>query len=1215
MKLDQRLLHLARQSRWLIVLTVGLGLAGSLLTVLQARYMSRVISRVFLDGQRLDAVARLLGLLLGIVLARAFLDWASEAAASAAALRIKTSLRQRLFSHLLALGPVYARGERTGELTAVAVDGIQALEAYFSQYLPQLALAALVPIVFLLLVFPIDLLSGVILLVTAPLIPLFMILIGNLAQELTRRQWQTLSRMSAYFLDVLQGLTTLKLLGRSKSQEKVISQVSERFGDTTMNVLRVTFLSALALEMVATLSTAVVAVEIGLRLLYGQLAFEQAFFILLLAPEFYLPLRMLGTRFHAGMSGVSAAKRIFEILETPTTLSRVEGTSSNGTLGQEDLRLTTAGIQIRFEDVYYTYPGGGPALRGVTFEIDAGQKVALVGPSGAGKSTLASLLLRFIEASQGCIRVNGLPLEQLDPDDWRSQVAWVPQHPYLFHASVADNICLEQPQASLEQVVQAARLAQADGFIRYLPQGYDTQIGERGVRLSGGQAQRIALARAFLKDAPILILDEASANLDPFQDAKLQEATGRLVGGRTVLIIAHRLSSVYRADRIIVLDQGRLVESGTHASLLQREGLYWRLVGAAQGTNGQGRPQPGQPLAPALPFPAMPLPVPAPLSSPAAGRSPLLRLLSLMRPFKGLVASSALMGFATIASSIGLMTTSAYIISAAALHPSIAVLQVAIVGVRFFGITRGLFRYLERYSAHRVTFRLLAQLRVWFYRSLEPLAPARLMRFQSGDLLARILADIESLENFYVRVVAPPLVALLVLPATALFLAHYSLTLALALLAFMLGGGVGVPLFSRWLARQAGPALVQQRAALNSCLVDGIQGMADLLAFDQGSLQRLRVAGIDRSLAGAQAYMAKISALQSGLEGLLANLCAWTVLCLAIPQVRSGRIQGIDLAVLVLAALTSFEALLPLPRAAQYLQANLLAARRLFEITDAEPEVVDPPSPLPPPENFDLNVRRLSFQYPHPFPCDSANLSLPSDLPYALKDLSFSLEQGKRLAIVGPNGAGKSTLVHLLLRFWEYRQGSILLGGGELRTYAQDELRARTSVVSQNTFLFNASVADNLRIARPDASQAEITQAARQAQIHDFIQALPQGYDTWIGEQGLRLSGGERQRLAIARALLKDAPLLILDEATSNLDAETERQVWLCLQALMAGRTTLVITHRLSGLESMDEILALQAGHAVERGSHADLLALGGLYCHMWELERQVFAERESIPI
>jgi ATP-binding cassette subfamily C protein CydD len=333
----------------------------------------------------------------------------------------------------------------------------------------------------------------------------------------------------------------------------------------------VTFLSALVLEMVATISTAVVAVQIGLRLLSGHLAFEQGFFVLLLAPEFYLPLRMLGTRFHAGMAGIAAAQRIFEVLE-------VEIPAQPGLTSPLDLSLGTD-LSLSLNDVHYAYDEGQrPALLGLTFNLSAGETVALVGPSGAGKSTVAHLLLRFIEPDRGTITVNGRPLRDLSPAAWRELVAWVPQHPYLFHGTVAENIRLARPTATLDEVKWAAQQAYGHTFIEALPQGYDTLIGERGARLSGGEAQRIALARAFLKDAPLLILDEATANLDPAAETLVQEAMERLLQRRTALLIAHRLRTVYRTDRILVMDRGRIVEQGTHSALTEQGGLYQRLV-------------------------------------------------------------------------------------------------------------------------------------------------------------------------------------------------------------------------------------------------------------------------------------------------------------------------------------------------------------------------------------------------------------------------------------------------------------------------------------------------------------------------------------------------------------------------------------------------------------------------------------------------------------
>jgi ATP-binding cassette subfamily C protein CydCD len=1296
MNLDKRLIGLLKDSRFTLFLAIALGCASGVLTVFQAGALSQVIDRVFLGGQSLAEVTGLLGFLLGIMFCRALLVWGGEISANALALRVKTSLRSRLVRHLLAIGPVSLRRERTGHLVNAAVEGVEALDAYFSQYLPGLALAALVPVTYLLFVFPVDALSGFVLLLTAPLIPVFMLLIGSRSQALTRRRWQSLSRMSAYFLDVLQGLTTLKLLGRSRDQVEGIAEVSDRFRRLTMSVLRVTFLSALVLEMVATLGVAVVAVEIGLRLLYGRLPFQQALFVLLLAPEFYLPLRLLGARFHAGMAGIAAAQHIFEVLAIPRTpippsLAPSSPTPSPLVLSPQFPISRSPGnqfpgpIDISFKNVHFSYPDHRLALNGVTFRIPAGQKVALVGPSGGGKSTVAALLLRFVEPSQGEILVDGFSrsadasptptggVRLPTPSEWRSRVAYVPQRPYLFHDTVLANICLSRPEASLEQVIHAAHQAGAHDFIQALTQGYHTPVGERGARLSGGEAQRIALARAFLKDAPLIILDEATANLDPESEALIQQALQRLLEGRTALIIAHRLYTIREADRIIVLDRGEIAESGVHHELLQRRGLYYRLVHAAKSKAFRAASFP--PLSPSLdekvesevkgesifmdweispgiedsdfswdwekssrlgvsPFSSdweRILEVRRPSLSQDLGENPgvdgfslpqrrekgstvIVSLLRLLFPFKGWVALSVLMSFATVLSGVGLMTASAYIISAAALHPSIAELQIAIVGVRFFGIARGVFRYLERYLSHQTTFRILARLRVWFYRSIEPLAPARLLSYRSGDLLARILSDIESLESFYVRTVAPPLTAILVAGFIYVFLSRFGARLALVWLVFMTFAGVGVPLLIRSLGRNPGRKMVLQRASLNAAIVDCIQGMPDLFACDQEERQAVQIDLLGQEYSRQQRRMGRINGLSTASSSLLANLGMCAVLVLAIPLIRMGEMEGVYLAVVALTALTGFEAAAPLPLAAQYLESNLQSARRLFEVVDVKPQVLDPSTPLPLPARFDLEVKDLSFRYPPPI-----STSPHSVTDYVLKEVSFNLPQGKRLAIVGPSGAGKSTLVSLLLRFWEFEEGEILLGGRDLRRYAQDDLRSCLAVVSQNAYLFSASVLDNLRMARPTASEAEIIQAAKQARIHDFIRSLPQGYDTWIGEQGLQLSGGERQRLAIARALLKtaapcrqteslssDSTLLILDEATANLDAITEQQVLRSIQTLMEGRTSLVVTHRLVGMDTMDEILVLDRGRVVERGFHAELVKATGLYRRMWDLQRGI---------
>lgn len=572
--IDKRLLKEASKTRFYLVLTIGLGIVTGLIVVWQAKVLASIVSQVFINQHQLAQVQTLLIILLGLIFIRALLAWYSEINAHRVAARIKAELRQRLLEQLFKLGPVQVRGERTGELTNLLVEGIEALEDYFAGYIPQLALAVAVPLTVLLFVLPIDRTSGLILLLTAPLIPLFMILIGQWADHLTKRQWHVLSRMSAHFLDVLQGLTTLKLFGRSKDQIRVIGRISAEFRQTTMGVLRVAFLSALVLELLATISTALVAVGLGLNLIYDRITFEKAFFLLLLAPEFYWPLRLLGAKFHAGMNGVQAANRIFEILDQPvqTSTAKVQGASLN----QQKIHLS-------FENVHFSYDQTAEILRGVSFNLGPGQKVALVGPSGAGKSTLANLLMGYIQPTKGLIRVNGLPLESLAGHEWRQFVALVPQTPYLFYGTVAENILFGRPGATEAEVRAAAHRAGAQEFIEKLPQGYDTPVGEQGLKLSGGQAQRLAIARAFLKNAPVLVLDEATAGLDLSTELAVQGAMKRLMEGRTVFIIAHRLATIYDANHILVLNEGRIVEEGQHQKLLEQKRLYYDLVRAYGG--------------------------------------------------------------------------------------------------------------------------------------------------------------------------------------------------------------------------------------------------------------------------------------------------------------------------------------------------------------------------------------------------------------------------------------------------------------------------------------------------------------------------------------------------------------------------------------------------------------------------------------------------------
>jgi ATP-binding cassette, subfamily C, bacterial CydC len=572
-----------------------------------------------------------------------------------------------------------------------------------------------------------------------------------------------------------------------------------------------------------------------------------------------------------------------------------------------------------------------------------------------------------------------------------------------------------------------------------------------------------------------------------------------------------------------------------------------------------------------------------------------LRLLGFMRPYWWRVLLGVLLGVATVASNVGLLATAAYVISAAAVVPFLAMLTVPVYLVRLFSVSRAASRYAERLVSHDVTFRLLAELRTRFFIRLAPLAPARLLKYRSGDLLVRVVKDVEELQNVYLHSFSPVAVALSVCALATLVLFTFDPAIAFVALGFLTATGVGVPVLVRALSKGLGGRQLRLRAELDARIVDDVQGVQDILAFGREGGEQHEISTINTKLGLVQRRMALVTGLQNALSDLMMNLALVAVLTVAIPLFAAGEIDGVFLAFIALVVLGSFEAVAPLGAAFQVLGRSVGAGGRLFEISDSEPQVKDPPEPLSLPQDGTLALDRVSFRY-------------DEDGSAALRDVSFVLRPGSRVAIVGPSGSGKSTLAGLILRFWDPDSGEVRLGGLDVRCYAQEDLRAMIGVVSQDTHVFNDTVRNNLLLADPEADEASLHRAIGEAHLTGLVEGLPGGLDGYVGEQGQRLSGGERQRLAVARALLKDAPVLVLDEATANLDTVTERELLGTIRELMRGRTTLQITHRLVEMETMDEILVLDEGQVVERGTHEELVRRDGQYRRMLAVQDGMLA-------
>ena len=1197
MYLDRELWTFTTGLRHRIVAGAALGLVGVALGIARLALLGWLLAAV-LGGAGLPTLWLPIAGTAGVIAARAVVEYARTMLAHHTAFRVQARLRQRLYDHLVRLGPAYLTHERTGPVATSLVEGVQQLEVYFGQYLPQLVVAVATPILIFAFVAFVDLPVAAVL-VAAALVTL-----------VAPAAWHRRDRAAGYarnrayaafgaeLLDALQGLATLKAFGQSSERARLLERKSHDLFQSTMWLLGANTMGRGITDAGMAIGAAAALALGAWRVSAGAMELASLLVILMLGVEVFRPLRELRMLLHAGMLGTAAARGILDLLAAKPVVTDEAGAAGDVTLAPT----------VTFDGVSFAYPGARRiAHDGVTFAVRAGERVAFVGPSGSGKSTVVRLLLRFYDPDAGRVLVGGRDIRALPLAELRRRIAVVSQDTYLFHGTVEDNLRMGRPDATPAELEAAARAANAHDFIARLPEGYRTVVGERGVRLSGGQRQRIAIARALLRDAPILVLDEALSSVDAESEAVIQTALDRLMDGRTTLIFAHRLSSVIGADRILVLDRGQVAESGTHAELMARQGAYWRLMAP------QVQPAVnGHPAAHALNGARSPTEGAAAVSADAGVvRATDLRWLQalpvlarMIRGYHGRLAATFGLGIARVAALIAVGVLSALVVRAVQQGAPYGGLLIAL------GVTAplaGLLHWLESWLAHDMAYRLLNDMRLALYRKLDALAPAYLTRRRSGDLVAVATHDVELIEYFFAHTVTPVLVAIIV-PLTVLAtLGGFGWPLAAALVPFLIYAALS-PVVRRSHIDRLGSRAREVSGDLSAHTVDSIQGIAEIVAFQRERARGDELAARARAyLAARMPFLADLSR-EHAMHDAVTSLGGLAVIAAGAWLVTAGRVDGAMLPVLTLLALSAFVPLWEVSQVGRQLADTLGATRRVHAIHSEPVPVTDGPGVpvMPTDARMRVDVPAARSLTPTAIELQAVTFAYPGRSRPALSGVSLTVPVGSTVALVGSSGAGKTTIAHLCLRFWDPDAGEVRLGGYGLRAWRLDDLRREIALVAQDTYLFNDTLRANVLLARPSATEAELRAALERASLGDLVETLPDGVDTTVGERGMQLSGGQRQRVAIARAFLKDAPVLILDEATSHLDAVNEAVVRQALDALARGRTTLVIAHRLSTVRDAHLIAVLHDGRIVETGRHDDLLASGGFYARL--VSRQVAA-------
>lgn len=1178
MYFDSRLWKLTEGVRLRICWTVVLGLSAAAAGIARLAMLGWLLAIIFDSGFNITALFIPILVTLILIFVRGGLQFFKEQTAHVTASKVQTNVRKLLHERLFTLGPAYFNKQRSGDTILTLVEGVEQLETFFGQYLPQLIIAFITPIgLFFFMIF-LDLQIALIFLI-ASIATLFVpSVFHKWNKSSSEKRRNSYGNFGSDFLDTLQGLNTLKAFGQSTQKGKLLAKRAHEVFKTTMWVLASNSATGgLSIAGIALGSAAAISVGI-LRVNSGELSLAVLLITIMLGVEVFRPIREMIMLFHQGLLGISSAIGVFKILDTKPLVKDIK---------TEKHDISTLKSNIKLNNISFKYPETtNQILSNVNIEIKEGERLAIVGTSGAGKTTIVRLLLKIYDLNAGNISIDNINIKELSFKQIRSLISLVSQDNYLFNGTVKENVKFGNEHASDEMIINACIAANAHEFIENLPRGYNSTIGERGIKLSGGQRQRLAIARSLIKNSPILILDEALSQVDANNEAVILDALDKLIAGKTTLIIAHRLSSVLKADRIAVMDSGSIKEIGTHDELLKQNGIYSKLIknqlvkdasrqtitteNKTVSTTDEIREEKNNTNDNIIQAEGM------------NWLTTILELFKLTSPWKFKLSLVFILGLLKFGTLFGLGITSSLAIIGVKNETTVLPY---IIWMLILAPLSAITNWLESWVAHDLAFRLLSEMRIDLYKKLDKLSPAFMTTKRTGDIVTTATQDVEQIEYFFAHTIANAFVAILIPLAVLIALLFFNPILFITILPILIFASL-TPFILRKNIDSVASKFREIQGWMNAHVVDTIQGILEIISFQQEKqrnrqfINNSKIAGNTRVKHFSEMTKHKIIIeLLMGCAGLLV---------VSVGSFLVGQ-ETLNPLLLPLATILVMSTFLPISEIAQTsrnLADTLGATRRIYSIHQEPVVIKDGQKNITLIKNKNtsniLEFKNTSFNYPNNF--------------FAINKLNLSIEQGSTVAIVGPSGAGKTTLAHLILRFWDPQSGSISFFGNDLRDFKLDDLRQSMALVSQDVYLFNTTIKENIHIARVNSTHSEISKAIEDARLNNFVQSLPEGLNTIVGERGTQLSGGQRQRVALARAFLKNSPLLILDEATSHLDTVTENEIKETLDKLSQNRTTIIIAHRLSTIVNANKIAVMETGNVVQYGEHKDLMKETGIY-------------------